>query len=93
MDYMKKMPTVLEAVGIRTKDVHNVFMSHSDSGYSTQTTNSCVNDGVYGSETNHSIFSSSDMIYYMDLAVIKIDYTFKRFLFGYCKQFQVKNIH
>ena len=46
MDYMKKMPTVLEAVGIKTKDVHNVFIPHSDSGYSTKTTNSCVNDGM-----------------------------------------------
>lgn len=45
MDYMKKMPTVLEAVGIKTKEVHNIFMSQSDSGYSTKTTNSCVDDG------------------------------------------------
>ena len=30
MDYMKKMPAVLEAVGIHTKDVPNVFASSSD---------------------------------------------------------------
>ena len=46
MDYMKKMPTVLEAVGIKTKDIRNVFIPHSDSGYSTKTTTSCVNDGM-----------------------------------------------
>lgn len=32
---MKKMATVLEAVGIKTKEVHNVFASTSDSGYTS----------------------------------------------------------
>lgn len=31
MDYMKKMPIVLEAVGIHTKEVPNVFKSNLDS--------------------------------------------------------------
>lgn len=35
MDYMKKMPTVLAAVGLKTKEVLNVFIPNSDSGYST----------------------------------------------------------
>lgn len=37
MDYMKKMSIVLDAVGLRTKEVSNSFMSQSDSGYSTKT--------------------------------------------------------